>query len=65
MEFSVIGDTVNVASRICDACKDNDAKILISESVKNQVNEELSTELINNFQIRGREAGMNLHKIDL
>ena len=65
MEFSVIEDTVNVASRICDACKDNDANILISESVKNQVNEELSTELINNFQIRGSEVGMNLHKIDL
>ena len=65
MEFAVIGDTVNVASRICDACKEVDAQILISESVKNQSNEELQSEEINDFSIRGREEKMKLHKIVL
>ena len=65
MEFAVIGDTVNVASRICDACKEVNAQILISESVKNQSNEELQTEEMSNFKIRGREETMKLHKIVL
>lgn len=65
MEFAVIGDTVNVASRICDACKEVDAQILISENVKNQSNEELQTEEISDFKIRGREETMKLHKIVL
>ena len=65
MEFAVIGDTVNVASRICDACKEVDAQILISENVKNQSNEELQSEEISDFSIRGREEKMKLHKIIL
>lgn len=65
MEFAVIGDTVNVASRICDACKEVGAQILISENVKNQSNEELQTEEISDFKIRGREETMMLHKIVL
>lgn len=35
MECAVIEDTVNVAGRICDACKEVDAQILICENVKN------------------------------
>ena len=65
MEFAVIGDTVNVASRICDACKDNDAQILISDFLKSQLNEEIDSELIEKYSIRGRQEPMSLHKISL
>ncbi len=65
MEFAVIGDTVNVASRICDACKDYDTQILISDSLKNQLNEKIETGVIKNYKIRGREEPMDLHKIIL
>ena len=65
MEFTVIGDTVNVASRICDACKENNAEILITDNLKNQLNEEIETEIIQNFKIRGRDELINLHKIKL
>ncbi len=65
MEFAVIGDTVNVASRICDACKENDAQILISDFLKSQLNEEIDSELIEKYSIRGRQEPMSLHKISL
>jgi len=65
MEFTVIGDTVNVASRICDACKENNAEIIITDNLKNQLNEEIETEIIQNFKIRGRDELINLHKIKL
>ena len=65
MEFAVIGDTVNVASRICDACKDHETEILISDSLKSQLNENIESELLENHKIRGREEPINLHKIVL
>lgn len=65
MEFAVIGDTVNVASRICDACKVHDAQILISDFLKNQLNEKLETQLIENYIIRGRQEPLDLYKIVL
>ncbi len=33
IEFSVIGDAVNVANRICDACKGLDTNSLISDEL--------------------------------
>ena len=65
MEFAVIGDTVNVASRICDACKDHETAILISDSLKSQLNENIESEVLENYKIRGREESINLHKIVL
>ncbi len=63
MEFAVIGDTVNVAARICDACKDIGAQTLISDSVKEKLDEEITTELVADFEIRGRKERMDLHKV--
>ena len=63
MEFAVIGDTVNVAARICDACKDTGAQTLISEAVKEKLDEEITTDLVADFEIRGRQERMDLHKV--
>ena len=63
MEFAVIGDTVNVAAKICDACKDTGAQTLISDSVKEKLDEEITTELTADFEIRGRKERMDLHKV--
>ena len=37
LEFAVIGDAVNVASRICDACKNFDTNFLISADVASRI----------------------------
>ena len=44
VEFTVIGDTVNVASRICEACKEVKSDVLISDDVKLRLSENLPTE---------------------
>ncbi len=63
MEFAVIGDTVNVAARICDACKETGAQTLISDAIKEKLDEEITTDLVADFEIRGRKERMDLHKV--
>ena len=63
VEFTVIGDTVNVASRICEACKDVKSDVLISDEVKLRLSENLPTEEVKNFEVRGRNRKITLHKL--
>ena len=63
VEFTVIGDTVNVASRICEACKEVKSDILISDEVKLRLSENLPTEEVKNFEVRGRDKKITLHKL--
>jgi adenylate cyclase len=63
VEFTVIGDTVNVASRICEACKEVKSDALISDDVKLRLSENLPTEEVKNFQVRGRDKKITLHKL--
>ena len=63
VEFTVIGDTVNVASRICEACKEVKSNILISDEVKLRLSENLPTEEVKNFEVRGRDKKITLHKL--
>ena len=63
VEFTVIGDTVNVASRICEACKDVQSDVLISDEVKLRLSENLPTEEVKNFEVRGRNKKITLHKL--
>lgn len=63
MEFAVIGDAVNVASRICDACKDFDSNFLISSELAQRVSIKERTEHIKGYSIRGRKEPVDLVKI--
>ncbi len=63
IEFSVIGDAVNVASRVCSACKELNSDVLITEDVKLRLSEKINTEVIENFSIRGRDETITIHKV--
>ena len=63
LEFAVIGDAVNVASRICDACKNFDTNFLISADVASRITHDVPSEEAPNVGIRGREGNIDLVKI--
>ena len=63
VEFSVIGDTVNVASRICDACKEFDTNFLMSDELAKRVTHSEKSETVRGYKIRGRNEPINLIKI--
>ena len=62
-EFAVIGDSVNVASRICDACKEFDTNLIISKIVADKINMNGSFVQIKDYKIRGRREAIDLIKI--
>ena len=63
IEFAVIGDAVNVASRICDACKEFDTNFLITSSVANRIQHNLNFENVQEYCVRGRDEPISLVKI--
>ena len=65
VEFTVIGDTVNVASRICDACKETNSEILLSENAYLRLNEKIQTDILKDVKLRGKRKKLNLHSISV
>jgi class 3 adenylate cyclase len=62
-EFTVVGDVVNVANRVCDICKELKCDFLVTESLKNRLNETLNAEEVENYPIRGRKDKITLFKV--
>ena len=58
-----IGDVVNVANRVCDACKDLGTDFIITDEVKSRLNEAIQSETIENFSIRGKKNQITVHKV--
>ena len=63
VEFTVLGDTVNVASRLCDLCKELGAEVLVSEDLANRLSEQISSDTIEKVEIRGRKEKLKVHRV--
>ena len=64
LEYSVIGDVLNMASRIEGLTKTHRARLLVSEAVYSAVEaDQLLTERTSDVIVRGRAAPMTLYKL--
>tara|TARA_B100000768_G_C11259309_1_gene368024 strand:- start:152 stop:1453 length:1302 start_codon:yes stop_codon:yes gene_type:complete len=63
VEFAIIGDAVNVASRICDACKQFDTNFLISSILAERIEMDKRLEIVKDFEVRGRSEKLDLMKV--
>ena len=63
MDYSIIGDSVNLAARIESATKTYHAQILISESTYNLVRDHVEARRVASTKVKGREQTVELFEL--
>ena len=64
LEYTVIGDTVNVASRIQDACKSVGKAFLISDAVKTRLPPDIEVQPLPEQRVKGRQAPVQIYAVN-
>ncbi|HUI87703.1 MAG TPA: adenylate/guanylate cyclase domain-containing protein [Anaerolineales bacterium] len=63
INYTVIGDNANLASRLQDLTKTYQWPILISESTYEQVKDEFEAELVDSVMVKGRSEAVKVYKL--
>lgn len=64
LEYTVIGDTVNVASRIQDICKSVGHTLLISDAAKKRLPSDIRVRALPEQRVKGREAPVQIYSVE-
>ncbi len=65
MDYTVIGDPVNLAARLEDLTKELDHKVLVSESVWAAVEKEIPCEALGLFKVKGKHEGVAVFAVKM
>ncbi|MBM9501044.1 adenylate/guanylate cyclase domain-containing protein [Leptospira sp. 201903071] len=65
LEFTVIGDAVNAASRIESACKELNVDFLISREVLDRIGDDFQTVGMGEVKVKGKEKLLSLYSVAL
>jgi class 3 adenylate cyclase len=64
LEFTVIGDPVNVASRIESACKELGESLLISDAIHARIKDKFKTHFISEVKLKGKADKVKLYTLE-
>ena len=62
LNYTVVGDTVNLASRLESVTKEHNTPIVISEYTYERVKDKIDCEILGNIKVKGREQPVTIYK---
>lgn len=65
MEYTVLGDAVNVASRLESLTKEYNAKVIISEELESQLKGNIQRKSIGEVTVRGRLKPLGIYSLEI
>lgn len=61
VDYTVLGDTVNIAARIESICSQFNKKLLISENTYKEVDHFIQADYAGNIKLKGKDSGVNIY----
>lgn len=63
INYTIIGDNVNLAARLQDLSKNYDGSIIISESTQQAISAEFETKFIDTVHVKGKSEAVNIYTL--